>query len=102
MIKMAPEPGKDAFHRVPRFPGEVRDAVERVLTTAGGAVRGYSHFACAVFLGLTLAFASGEDAPQLTLQEAHQAALHSHPQISVADLKACLLYTSPSPRDGLL
>ena len=88
MIKMAPEPGKDAFHRVPLFPGEVRDAVERVLTTAGGAVRGYSHFACAVFLGLTLAFASGEDAPQLTLQEAHQAALRSHPQISVADLKA--------------
>ena len=28
----APEPGKDAFHRVPFIPGEVRDAVERVLT----------------------------------------------------------------------
>jgi putative protease len=29
----APEPGKDAFHRVPSIPGEVRDAVERVLTS---------------------------------------------------------------------
>jgi len=27
-----PEPGKDAFHRVPFIPGKVRDAVERVLT----------------------------------------------------------------------
>jgi len=25
-------PGKDAFHRVPLIAGEVRDAVERVLT----------------------------------------------------------------------
>jgi outer membrane protein len=35
-----------------------------------------------------LAIANGEDAPQLTLQEAHEAALRSHPAISVADLKA--------------
>ena len=35
----APEPGKDAFHRVPFFPGEVRDAVERVPTTFSGAKR---------------------------------------------------------------
>jgi hypothetical protein len=27
-----PEPGKDAFHRVPFIPAKVRDAVERVLT----------------------------------------------------------------------
>jgi len=37
----APEPafgdGKDAFHRVPCIPGEVRDAVERVLTSSKGA-----------------------------------------------------------------
>jgi len=31
--------GKDAFHRVPFIPGEVRDAVERVLTRFGGARR---------------------------------------------------------------
>ena len=36
----APEPGKDAFHRVPFIPGEVRDAVERVLTSPGGRFRG--------------------------------------------------------------
>jgi outer membrane protein len=44
--------------------------------------------AWAVFLGFTLALANAEDSPQLTLQEAHEAALRSHPQISVADLKA--------------
>jgi hypothetical protein len=31
--------GKDAFHRVPFIPGEVRDAVERVLTKFRGARR---------------------------------------------------------------
>jgi outer membrane protein len=36
---------------------------------------------------LTFAAANAEDAPQLTLTEAHEAALRSHPQISVADLK---------------
>jgi outer membrane protein len=50
--------------------------------------RGSLSFACAVLLGLASAIANGEDAPQLTLQEAHQAALRSHPAISVADLKA--------------
>ena len=39
----APEPvfrdGKDAFHRVPFIPGEVMDAVERVLTKFRGARR---------------------------------------------------------------
>jgi outer membrane protein len=44
--------------------------------------------AWAVFLGFTLALANAEDSPQLTLQAAHEAALRSHPQISVADLKA--------------
>ena len=44
--------------------------------------------AWAVFLGVTLALANAEDSPQLTLQEAHGAALRSHPAISVADLKA--------------
>ena len=43
---------------------------------------------CAVVFGLTFAIANAEDAPQLTLQEAHKAALRGHPQISVADLKA--------------
>ncbi|MGD0260052.1 MAG: TolC family protein [Verrucomicrobiota bacterium] len=46
------------------------------------------NFAGAVFLGLAFAIANAEDAPRLTLQEAHEAALRSHPQISVADLKA--------------
>jgi len=46
------------------------------------------NFASAVLLGLTLAAANAEDSQQLTLQEAHQTALRSHPQISVADLKA--------------
>ena len=32
-----PEDGKDALHRVPFIPGEVRDAVERVLTKFRGA-----------------------------------------------------------------
>src|SRR5208283_4363337 len=31
--------GKDAFHRVPFIPGEVWDAVERVLTTFSGLRR---------------------------------------------------------------
>ena len=45
--------------------------------------------ACALLLGLTLTAASAaEDSPQLTLREAHEAALRSHPEISVADLKA--------------
>ena len=43
MILPAPEPafkdGKDAFHRVPFILGEVRDAVERVLTRFRGAKR---------------------------------------------------------------
>jgi outer membrane protein len=46
------------------------------------------NFASAVLLGLAFAAAHAEDSPQLTLQEAHQAALRGHPQISVADLKA--------------
>jgi len=33
----APEPGRDAFHRVPFHSGEVTDAVERVPTGSGGA-----------------------------------------------------------------
>jgi hypothetical protein len=36
---LAPEPGKDAFHRVPLSPAEVRDAMERVLTGFGDARR---------------------------------------------------------------
>lgn len=44
--------------------------------------------AWAVFLGFTLALAHAEDSPPLTLQAAHEAALRSHPQIRVADLKA--------------
>jgi outer membrane protein len=43
---------------------------------------------CAVFLGFAFAIANAEDSPQLTLPEAHAAALRSHPQISVADLRA--------------
>jgi outer membrane protein len=43
---------------------------------------------CAILLGFTFAIANAEDSPQLTLQEAHEAALRSHPQISIADLKA--------------
>ena len=35
-----PEHGKDAFHRVPFIPGEVRDAVERVLTIPEERLRG--------------------------------------------------------------
>src|ERR1035441_562216 len=46
------------------------------------------NFASAVLLGFTLAAAHAEDSPQLTVREAHQAALRSHPQISIADLKA--------------
>jgi outer membrane protein len=46
------------------------------------------NFAWAVFLGFTFAIANAEDSPPLTLPEAHEAALRSHPQISVADLKA--------------
>jgi len=36
----APEPGKDAFHRVPDFARKEWDAVERVLTIAGGSFMG--------------------------------------------------------------
>jgi len=36
---LAPEPGKDAFHRVPLIPAEVRDAVERVPTGFGDTRR---------------------------------------------------------------
>jgi outer membrane protein len=46
------------------------------------------HIAWAVVLGFTFAIANAEDAQQLNLQQAHEAALRSHPQISVADLKA--------------
>src|ERR1035437_6577796 len=46
------------------------------------------NLACAVFLGFTFAIGAAEDNPRLTLQEAHEAALRGHPQISVADLKA--------------
>ena len=35
-----PEPGKDAFHRVPDFARNEWDAVERVLTMPGGRFRG--------------------------------------------------------------
>src|SRR5664279_3807890 len=45
-------------------------------------------FASTAFLGFMVAIAGAEDSPQLTLQEAHETALRSHPQISVADLKA--------------
>jgi len=44
--------------------------------------------ACAVLLACTSATARAEDPPQLTLADAHEAALRSHPQISIADLKA--------------
>ena len=50
--------------------------------------KAYLNLACAVLFGITLTIANAEDSPQLTLQEAHQAALRSHPEISVADLKA--------------
>jgi outer membrane protein len=46
------------------------------------------NLAHAVFLGIALAIANAEDSPQLALPEAHEAALRSHPQISVADLRA--------------
>lgn len=46
------------------------------------------HIAWAVFLGFTFASANAQDSPQITLTEAHETALRSHPQISVADLKA--------------
>jgi outer membrane protein len=46
------------------------------------------NLACAVLLGFTSVMVNAGDPSQLTLQEAHEAALRSHPQISVADLKA--------------
>jgi outer membrane protein len=46
------------------------------------------NLAGAVFLGFMFTLAGAEDSPQLTLPEAHAAALRSHPQISVADLRA--------------
>ena len=36
----APEPGRDAFHRVPIFSGESRDAVERIPTSLNGRFMG--------------------------------------------------------------
>src|SRR6266849_979926 len=41
-----------------------------------------------VLFGLGFCIASAEDRPPLTLQQAHETALHNHPLISVADLKA--------------
>ena len=46
------------------------------------------NFAWAVLIVFTFTIANAEDSSQLTLPEAHEAALRSHPQISVADLKA--------------
>ena len=46
------------------------------------------NLASAVLFGFALALANAEDAPRLSLQEAHETALRYHPQISVADLKA--------------
>jgi outer membrane protein len=46
------------------------------------------NFACAALLICTFTIANAEDSPQLTLPEAHEVALRSHPAISVADLKA--------------
>jgi len=46
------------------------------------------HIAWVVLLSFTFLIANAEDSPQLTLAEAHETALRSHPQISVADLKA--------------
>jgi outer membrane protein len=46
------------------------------------------NIACAVLLGLMLPLANAQDAPPLTLQEAHEVALRTHPRISVADLQA--------------
>lgn len=46
------------------------------------------HIAWAVVLGFTFASANAQDSPQITLIEAHEIALRSHPQIRVADLKA--------------
>lgn len=40
-----------------------------------------------VLFGFGLCLASADDRPTLTLQEAHEAALANHPQITVADLK---------------
>ena len=51
-------------------------------------IKASQNFVCAVLLGFTLTVAKAEDAQQLNLQQAHEAALRSHPQISVADLKA--------------
>ena len=44
--------------------------------------------AWALSLGLTFAIANAEEPSPLTLQQAHEEALRSHPQISVADLRA--------------
>ena len=46
-----PEPGRDAFHRVPFFSGEVTDAVKRVPTRFRGArraVRGIASWHCLI------------------------------------------------------
>ena len=42
----------------------------------------------ALLFGWGMAWAQAEDAPQLTLQQAHEIALRNHPRISVADLQA--------------
>src|ERR1039457_3857223 len=46
------------------------------------------NFASEVLLGFTLTAAHAEDSPHSTVRESHPAVLRSHPQISVADLKA--------------
>src|ERR1035438_5740461 len=51
-------------------------------------IKASQNFVCAALLGFTLTAANAEDAAHLNLQQAHEAALRSHPQISVADLKA--------------
>ena len=48
LVAVLPEPGKDAFHRVPDFAHNDWDAVERVLT--GSCVRG-NHLGACKFAG---------------------------------------------------
>lgn len=47
--------------------------------------------AAAVFLGVASFTSNGAEAPQLTLQQAHEAALRDHPLIHVGDLKALVM-----------
>jgi len=49
------------------------------------------HFTGTIFLALGLLRCSGAELPQLTLQQAHEAALRNHPLIHVGDLKALVL-----------